>query len=100
MLCLIKGESGKAPSIGPITCSYLAVDPAHFAKDFAADIPAAQANYMVISQVPMAASICTTKIAAPAWKKKQVYGVVATKDRMNNSDSKRAIYIKRSRKSH
>jgi len=100
VLSLIQGKSDKAPSIGPITGGYLAVDPAHFAKDFAADFPAAQANYMVISQVPMAASICTTKIAAPAWKKKQVYGVVATKDRMINPESDHAIHITRSRKSH
>lgn len=45
---------------------------------------------MAISQVPMVASIGTTKITAPAWKKEQVYGMVATKNRMINQDSERA----------
>jgi len=99
VLSLIQGKFGKVPSLGPITGGYLAVDPAHFATDFAADLPAAQANYMAFSQVPMAASIGTKKCRSH-MEEKQVYGAVATKDRMINPDSARAMYITRSRKCH
>jgi pimeloyl-ACP methyl ester carboxylesterase len=81
-----------ATSIGPVGDGYLAVDPAKFPSDFAADVPADTAQFMAISQVPIKADIFGTPIAAPAWKAKPSYGIVATEDRMINPDLERTMY--------
>jgi pimeloyl-ACP methyl ester carboxylesterase len=58
----------------------------------AADLPAAAAQFMAISQVPLNGSILGTPITAPAWKTKPSYGIVATQDRMINPDLERSMY--------
>jgi hypothetical protein len=62
------------------------------ASDFAADLPAAEAQFMAISQVPINGSALGTPITAPAWKTKPSYGIVATQDRMINPDLERSMY--------
>jgi pimeloyl-ACP methyl ester carboxylesterase len=79
-------------SIGPIADGYLMIDPAKFAADFAAGVPAAEAQFMAISQVPINGSILGTPITAPAWKTKPSYGIVATQDREINPDLERSMY--------
>ncbi len=59
-----------ANSIAPTADGYLLVDQAKFPADFAADLPAAEAQFMAISQVPLNGSILGTPITAPAWKTK------------------------------
>ena len=81
-----------ADSIAPTADGYLMVDPAKFPADFAADLPAAEAQFLAISQVPVNAAALGTPIAAPAWKTKRSYGVVATEDRMINPDLERAMF--------
>jgi pimeloyl-ACP methyl ester carboxylesterase len=81
-----------ANSIAPTADGYLLVDQAKFPADFAADLPAADAKFMAISQVPLNASILGTPITAPAWKTKPSYGVVATQDRMINANLERSMY--------
>jgi pimeloyl-ACP methyl ester carboxylesterase len=81
-----------ANSIAPTADGYLLVDQAKFPADFAADLPAAEAQFMAISQVPINASILGTPITAPAWKTKPSYGIVATQDRMINPDLERSMY--------
>ena len=44
------------------------IDPAHFAADFAADVPPAVSHFMALSQVPISTDAFTTKITTPAWK--------------------------------
>jgi hypothetical protein len=39
---------------------FLFLDPANFPKDFAADLPPAQAEFMAYSQMPTAAKVFTT----------------------------------------
>jgi pimeloyl-ACP methyl ester carboxylesterase len=46
-----------ANSIAPTADGYLLIDQAKFPADFAADLPAAEAQFMAISQVPINASI-------------------------------------------
>jgi pimeloyl-ACP methyl ester carboxylesterase len=92
LLGLIKGKPGKAMSIGPVGGGFLAVDPAKFHDDFAADLSADRARFMAISQVPEAASIGDTTISTPAWKTKPSFAIVATEDRMINPDSEREMY--------
>ncbi len=81
-----------ANSIAPTADGYLLVDQAKFPADFAADLPAAEAQFMAISQVPINGSILGTPITAPAWKTKPSYGIVATQDRMINPDLERKMY--------
>src|ERR1700722_14639945 len=81
-----------ANSIAPTADGYLLVDQAKFPADFAADLPAAEAQFMAISQVPLNGSILGTPITAPAWKTKPSYGIVATQDRMINPDLERSMY--------
>jgi pimeloyl-ACP methyl ester carboxylesterase len=81
-----------ANSIAPTADGYLLVDQAKFPADFAADLPAAQAQFMAISQVPLNGGILGTPITAPAWKTKPSYGIVATQDRMINPDLERSMY--------
>ena len=44
------------------------IDEAHFAADFAADIPPEKAAFMAISQVPISTDSFTHKVTNPAWK--------------------------------
>ena len=67
-------------------------DPAKFPADFAADLPAAEARFMAISQVPINGAILGTPVTAPAWKTKPSYGIVATQDRKINPDLERSMY--------
>ena len=81
-----------ATSTAPTADGYLMVDQAKFPMDFAADLPAAEAQFMAISQVPLNANVLGTPITAPAWKTKPSYGIVATQDRMINPDLERSMY--------
>ena len=59
----------------------------HFAADFAADIPPAQAHFMAISQVPISTDSFTHKVTNPAWKNKPV----ASSDRSINPQQERMM---------
>ncbi len=67
------------------------IDPEHFAADFAADIPRADAEFMAISQVPISTDAFTHKITSPAWKTKPTWYMVATADRSINPDQERMM---------
>src|SRR6266478_2175467 len=60
------------------------IDQAHFAADFAADIPPEKAWFMAISQLPISTDAFTHKITTPAWKAKPSWYMVATSDRSIN----------------
>lgn len=68
---------------------YLYVDPKSFHADFAADVPAAEANFMAISQVLPNAQSFGTPITTAAWKTKPSWALVATADRMISPDLER-----------
>jgi len=85
--------SGKMPpatkAIRLVGDGFLAVDPAAFAADFAADAPKPVAHFMAISQVPVAKEALDAKATVAAWKQKPSYAIVATHDRMINPDLER-----------
>lgn len=62
--------------------------------DFAGNLPAAEAQFMAVSQVPITAKIFGTPITAPIWKSKPSYGIVATQDRMINPNLERSMYMR------
>lgn len=68
---------------------FVIVNPKSFHMDFAADVPAKEANFMAISQVPVSVSVFGTPIANAAWHSKPSWYVVATEDRMINPDLER-----------
>ena len=67
------------------------IDQAHFAADFAADVPPAVSHFMAISQVPISTDSFTHKVMNPAWKTKPSWYMVATADRSINPDQERMM---------
>ena len=67
------------------------IEQAHFAADFAADVPPAVSHFMAISQVPISTDSFTHKITNPAWKTKPSWYMVATSDRSINPEQERMM---------
>jgi pimeloyl-ACP methyl ester carboxylesterase len=67
------------------------IEQEHFVADFAADIPAAQAHFMAISQVPISTDSFTHKVTNPAWKNKPTWYMVAGSDRSINPIQERMM---------
>jgi len=86
---------GKTPtaakSIGTVSAEFVAVNPQAFHQDFAADLPKSTADFMSISQVPIAAASFDAKVRATTWSQKRSYAVVSAQDRMINPELERSI---------
>jgi pimeloyl-ACP methyl ester carboxylesterase len=67
------------------------IDQKHFAADFAADIPPAQAAFMAVSQVPISTDSFTHKVTTPAWRSKPTWYMVASADRSINPEQERMM---------
>jgi pimeloyl-ACP methyl ester carboxylesterase len=67
------------------------IEQAHFAADFAADIPRDKAEFMAVSQLPISTDAFTHKVTSPAWKTKPTWYMVATADRSINPDQERMM---------
>ncbi|MGW4529042.1 alpha/beta fold hydrolase [Amycolatopsis sp. NPDC004378] len=78
--------------IKPAGDGFLMLDPQKFHADFAADLPARQADFMARSQVFVSASILEEKVTTAAWKTKPSYGIVAGSDMVSNPDLERWMY--------
>ncbi|RXF72986.1 alpha/beta fold hydrolase [Hansschlegelia zhihuaiae] len=70
---------------------YLYLDPKVYAADFAADVPAAEAEFMARSQVFPAKASFEARITQPAWKSKRSWALVATEDRAIHPDLMRMM---------
>jgi pimeloyl-ACP methyl ester carboxylesterase len=64
-------------------------DPALFHADFAADLPAAQANFMARAQVMPAVQTAGAAVTQAAWKTKPSWAIVSTADRTVNPELQR-----------
>jgi len=73
---------------------YLYLNPADYPRDFAADLPIAQAEFEAHEQMPTAAGVFTSQIPDPAWKIKPTFYLVAKADKIINPDLER-MYAKR-----
>jgi pimeloyl-ACP methyl ester carboxylesterase len=71
---------------------FIFVDPARFAADVAADLPAALAGYMANAQMPVAAAAFEAPVTVAAWRDKPSYGIIATEDRALNPKLARWMY--------
>jgi pimeloyl-ACP methyl ester carboxylesterase len=67
------------------------IEQAHFAADFAADVPPDMAHFMAESQVPISTDAFTHKVTNPAWKTKPTWYMVATADRSINPNQERMM---------
>jgi pimeloyl-ACP methyl ester carboxylesterase len=75
---------------------FLFLDPKNFPQDFAADLPAAEADFMAHAQMPTAAKVFTTPVTNAAWKTKPSWYLVAKEDKVINPDLER-MYAERAR---
>jgi pimeloyl-ACP methyl ester carboxylesterase len=71
---------------------FLYLDQKLFRADFAADVPAAEADFMGRSQVFLAGKAAGTPVTSPAWKSKPSFAMVATQDRSINPELERFMY--------
>ena len=89
---LLQKTPPASTGIAPTDDGFLFLDPGVYATDFAGDLPKAEAEFMALSQMPVAGKAFGTPINAPAWREKPTYGIVATQDRMINPDLERFMY--------
>ena len=89
---LLQSKPAATTGIGPSKDGFLFLDPAVFDADFAGDLPKPLADFMALSQMPVAGKAFGTPITDPAWKSKPSYAIVATEDRMINPDLERSMY--------
>lgn len=90
-MTLAKSNPSASTAIKPTADGFLYLDAAHYRADFAADVPAAEANFMAISQVLANGQTFGTPIDSPAWKNKPSWAIISTKDRMINPDLERTM---------
>jgi pimeloyl-ACP methyl ester carboxylesterase len=88
------GLQGKNPPAGgssvvPAGPGFLYVNPQVFSRDFAAGVPKATADFMAISQVPIAADVFGAKATVAAWSNKPSFAVIPQQDRQINPDLER-----------
>ena len=70
---------------------FLYLDPAAFPADFAADLPAAEANFMAHSQAMLAKAAAVAPVTTAAWHQKKSWALVATSDHNINPDLQRSM---------
>jgi pimeloyl-ACP methyl ester carboxylesterase len=86
---LLKQTPPASNSAVPAGEGFVIVNPTTFHADFAADVPAKEARFMAISQVPISVTGFGTPIANAAWHNKPSWYAVATDDRMINPELER-----------
>lgn len=86
LLNLVKKTPPVSESIKASADGHLYVEPALFHADFAADLPAADANFMASSQVMPAVQTAAAAVTQAAWKTKPSWAVITTADRTVNPE--------------
>jgi pimeloyl-ACP methyl ester carboxylesterase len=76
-------------SVVPSGGGFVYVSPPVFARDFAGGVPKATADFMAISQVPIAADSFAAKVTVAAWSKKPSFAVIPQGDRQINPELQR-----------
>jgi pimeloyl-ACP methyl ester carboxylesterase len=89
LLTLVKKTPPAGESIKATADGYLYVDPLQFRADFAADVPAADAKFMAMSQVMPTVKTAGTAVTHAAWKTKPSWAVITTADRTVNPELQR-----------
>jgi pimeloyl-ACP methyl ester carboxylesterase len=84
-----KNPPAGGKSVVPSGGGFVYVKPEAFAADFAGGVPKATADFMAISQVPIAADSFGAKVTVAAWSKKPSFAVIPQRDRQMNPDLER-----------
>jgi pimeloyl-ACP methyl ester carboxylesterase len=79
------------PPILPPNNGFLFLDRDKFHASFAADLPAAQAEFLADAQVPWGVGALSGAVNEPAWRSKPSWYLVATEDRMIPPPAQRAM---------
>jgi pimeloyl-ACP methyl ester carboxylesterase len=75
----------------PPAGGFMFQDRAKFYHSFGADLPAADAAFMVDSQVPWGVDALAEKVTEPAWRSKPSWYLVATEDHTIPASNQRAM---------
>jgi pimeloyl-ACP methyl ester carboxylesterase len=86
--------SQQAGAIRKTDDGYTYLNPADFAKDFAADLPLKTATFESNAQILTAAKVFSTPLTAAAWTTKPSWGIVAADDKIINPDLERWYYAR------
>jgi pimeloyl-ACP methyl ester carboxylesterase len=89
LLTLAKKTPAASSGVKPTGDGQLYFDHALFHADFAADLPAAQADFMAIAQVLPAVQAATAPVTRAAWKTKPSWSIVSSADRTINPELER-----------
>lgn len=90
LFSLASGKPAKAEGVRETKDGkYLYLDQDHFASDFAADLPEADADFLARSQVFASMEAASATVSDPAWRQKKSWAVVATQDHALNPDLER-----------
>ncbi|MFL9926904.1 alpha/beta hydrolase [Herbaspirillum lusitanum] len=84
LLDLVKKMPPASEAIKATADGHLYFDQALFHADFAADLPAADAKFMAISQVMPAVQAAQSPVTQASWKSKPSWAIVSTADRTVN----------------
>jgi len=84
LLDLVKRTPPASDAIKPTADGHLVVDPARFQADFAADLPAADARFMALSQVLPTVATAGAPVTQAAWQHKPSWAIVSADDRTVN----------------
>ena len=81
---LVASMPGEVPSndLKLTKDGFIFIDPNKLAAEVGSDLPAARAEYMANSQMPVAAASFNAPVTVAAWHDKRSYGIVATGDRV------------------
>ncbi|MYM70847.1 alpha/beta fold hydrolase [Duganella sp. FT134W] len=91
LLTLVKKTPPASEGVKATADGQLYFDHALFHADFAADLPAAQANFMARAQVLPAVQTAAAPVTQAAWKTKPSWAIVSTADRTVNPDLERVM---------
>lgn len=89
LLNLVKKIPPASDAIKATPDGHLYFDQAQFHADFAADLPAATAKFMALSQVTPAVQAASAAVTQAAWKTKPSWAIVSTADRTVNPELER-----------
>lgn len=89
LLTMVKKTPPASEGVKATADGQLYFDHALFHADFAADLPAAQANFMARAQVMPAVQTAAAPVTQAAWKTKPSWAIVSTADRTVNPDLER-----------
>jgi pimeloyl-ACP methyl ester carboxylesterase len=89
LLTLVKKTPPASEGVKATADGQLYFDHALFHADFAADLPAAQADFMARSQVLPAVQTAAAPVTQAAWKTKPSWAIVSSADRTVNPELER-----------